>query len=243
MRILTAFLLFISISTTAQDYSKNKVVPLTATVSDSPASITLNWTENTARGTYYIIKRKIKGETNWESTIGTVGVGTTSFTDNTAIIGVSYEYSVEKADDVAGNFVKSWGYINVGIQYELDYNKGDMLLLVDANIAGSISSGVNQLKNDLYKDGWMVTTVNVESSLSSIEVKEIIKTQYSSLPNLKSIYILGHVAVPYSGNIMPDGHTEHLGAWVADSYYADIDGVWTDVSVNSTGARGTINDN
>ena len=243
MRRLTYLLLLLSFSLNAQDFSKNIVVPLTATVSDSPASITLNWTENTAGGNYYIIKKKIKGEQNWGPILGTLGIGTTSYTDNTATVGVSYEYSVEKSNDDTGFFANSWGYINAGIQYELDYNKGDMLLLVDANIASSISTKVNQLKDDLYKDGWMVTTVNVESSLSSIEVKEIIKTQYSSLPNLKSIYILGHVAVPYSGNIMPDGHTDHNGAWVADSYYADLDGVWTDVSVTSTGARGTINDN
>mgnify|MGYP000013517969 CR=1 FL=1 len=30
--------------------------------------------------------------------------------------------------------------------------------------------------------------------------------------------------MPYSGNIYPDGHTDHRGAWPADTYYGDIDG-------------------
>ncbi|MCK5825160.1 MAG: fibronectin type III domain-containing protein [Ichthyobacteriaceae bacterium] len=243
IKLLVTLLLIISISAKSQDYSKNKVVPLTAVVSNSPPSITLNWTENTSRGNYYIIKRKVKGKNVWNSTTVTLNTGNTTFTDYRAVVGVSYEYTVEKTDDEAGNFVNSWGYINAGIEYQLDYNKGDMLLLIDADVSEAISTKVNELKNDLYKDGWMVTTVNVKSSLSAIEVKEIIKSKYATLPNLKSLYILGHVAVPYSGNIMPDSHIDHFGAWVADSYYADLDGVWTDNAVNNTMARGTINDN
>lgn len=50
--------------------------------------------------------------------------------------------------------------------------------------------------------------------------------------------------VPYSGNIAPDGHTpDHLGAWPADGYYADMDGNWTDVSINNAGASQLRNQN
>ena len=42
--------------------------------------------------------------------------------------------------------------------------------------------------------------------------------------------------MPYSGNINPDGHGDHLGAWPADCYYGDVDGSWTDIFVNSTTA-------
>jgi hypothetical protein len=37
-----------------------------------------------------------------------------------------------------------------------------------------------------------------------------------------------------SGNICPDGHPDHYGAWPSDGYYADLDGSWTDVSVNNS---------
>jgi hypothetical protein len=47
------------------------------------------------------------------------------------------------------------------------------------------------------------------------------------------LYILGHVPVPYSGNLNPDGHEAHMGAWPADGYYGDLDGSWLDTSVNT----------
>jgi hypothetical protein len=44
----------------------------------------------------------------------------------------------------------------------------------------------------------------------------------------------GHVPVPYSGNFNLDGHDYHFGAWPADVFYGDMDGVWTDSSVTQT---------
>ncbi|MCK5907786.1 MAG: hypothetical protein KAG37_09360, partial [Flavobacteriales bacterium] len=85
--------------------------------------------------------------------------------------------------------------------------------------------------------------LSIDSKLSPIDVKSQILSQYNSLPNLKTIYILGGVAVPYSGNINPDGHGDHRGAWPADVYYADLDGDWTDVSVNNTSAADSRNYN
>jgi hypothetical protein len=56
-------------------------------------------------------------------------------------------------------------------------------------------------------------------------------------------YVLGHVPVPYSGNIAPDGHSGHIGAWPADGYYGEMNGAWTDTTVNNTTADRTQNDN
>lgn len=54
---------------------------------------------------------------------------------------------------------------------------------------------------------------------------------------------MGNIKVPYSGDINPDGHPDHLGAWPADGYYADMDGIWTDVSVNDIVASDPRNRN
>ena len=61
------------------------------------------------------------------------------------------------------------------------------------------------------------------------------------------MYLLGHIPVPYSGTYCqdaqylypPDGHAatdpnSHCGAWPADVYYGDVDGVWTDETVQNT---------
>ncbi|HEY6228327.1 MAG TPA: hypothetical protein VI282_14490, partial [Verrucomicrobiae bacterium] len=39
------------------------------------------------------------------------------------------------------------------------------------------------------------------------------------------------------------GHPNHIGAWAADTYYADMDGTWTDSSVNDTSAERADNYN
>ena len=60
-----------------------------------------------------------------------------------------------------------------------------------------------------------------------------------------TVYIIGHVPVPYSGYFSstgtrppPDGHVEgsgnHTGAWPADVFYADFDGIWEDILVKCT---------
>jgi hypothetical protein len=51
------------------------------------------------------------------------------------------------------------------------------------------------------------------------------------------VFLLGRIRVPYSGDIYPDGHPDHEGAWPADVYYADMNGAWTDNAVNVTVAN------
>lgn len=47
------------------------------------------------------------------------------------------------------------------------------------------------------------------------------------------VFLLGRVPVPYSGDIAPDGHqNDHRGAWPCDGYYACLEGIWTDNTVN-----------
>jgi len=61
--------------------------------------------------------------------------------------------------------------------------------------------------------------------------------------NVKAWLILGHLAVAYSGDIKPDAHPEHQGAWPADVFYADMDGEWTDTSVTSINGTYAANHN
>jgi hypothetical protein len=69
---------------------------------------------------------------------------------------------------------------------------------------------------------------------SVVVIKNYIFQQYyADVQNSKAIFLLGHLPVPYSGQIFPDGHLDHEGAWPADVFYGDIDGTWTDFFVNS----------
>jgi hypothetical protein len=56
----------------------------------------------------------------------------------------------------------------------------------------------------------------------------------SDYENSQTLFLLGHIPVPYSGNSAHDGHTNHQGAWAADLFYGEVDGNWTDIFVNNT---------
>ncbi|MCC5790853.1 MAG: fibronectin type III domain-containing protein [Opitutales bacterium] len=60
---------------------------------------------------------------------------------------------------------------------------------------------------------------------------------------MKAVILLGRIPVPYSGDINPDAHSDHKGAWPADTYYADLTGTWTDDTVNNTSANQSRNHN
>lgn len=244
MKILSSLLVVLLFSTTlyAQDAAKNWTVQLTATVNDDPASITLTWEPNAnpTPTTYYIF-RKIKGTSGWGTSIGTVpAAGTLAFTDVTAIEGVSYEYYIQLR---LGGTIYGWGNINSGINVQLSPNKGDLLLLVDQTFATGLEDEIATLEEDLYKDGWMVLTHLVDPSSEPSEIKTEIISYYETLPNLTALYLLGNIPVPYSGELYPDAHDDHVGAWPADVYYADIDGNWTDATVNNMTASSTRNHN
>ncbi len=230
-----------SLSLAAQNYGKLLTVELSVTIQTSPASITLIWEDNqNTVPDAYLIWRKVKGTQGWGNSIASFPSSTLSFIDNSVSSGVSYEYHVQLRD---GNTIYAWGYINAGIELELSPNKGDLLILVDSSFATSLETEIIQLEKDLYNDGWNHTRISVNPNNTPQNVKAMITNQYNSLPDLKAVYLFGHIPVPYSGNLYPDGHADHEGAWPADVYYADMDGVWTDNSVNNTIASSSRNQN
>jgi hypothetical protein len=117
------------------------------------------------------------------------------------------------------------------------------LLLVDQRHADALSAELDILEYDMYTDGWMVTRVVVDSTSTVPEVKDQILAQYAALNNLVGLYILGHIPVPYSGDLYPDYLYYHRGAWPADLYYADMFGEWTDTDITRETAIDPRNDN
>lgn len=137
-----------------------------------------------------------------------------------------------------------YGYILAGLSLPATEYRGTFLLLVDDVYVQPLATEIAQLVRDLEGDGWHVqqATANRDDEVS--EVKSLIASVYESASDLKMVYLLGHIPVPYAGDIYPDGHVEnHWGAWAADVYYADIDGVFTDTLVNNTTAQFSYNHN
>jgi hypothetical protein len=202
-------------------------------VQTNPPRITLNWRAN-ASATQHFIYRKLKSGTSWGAVLESFDGTATQFIDSTVNVGVSYEYRVlRQAASYTG-----YGYVNAGIEVPAVHSRGILILVVDETFVDSLSSEIARLKADIEGDGWKVVQHNVSRTASVMAVKSLIVETYNQdKPNTKAVFLLGRIRVPYSGDLFPDGHPDHEGAWPADVYYADMNGAWTDNSVNVTVAN------
>lgn len=238
MKLLFSLVLaIISTSLCAQVTTKDYAIRITATVQTTPPGITLNW-DAVAGNNNISIYRKSKNATSWGTAITQVAGNVTTYTDNTVQADSAYEYYLYKSASTSPR-----GYIYAGIKQPAIHNRGAILLLVDSALIDSCKTEITTLMQDLRGDGWEVLRRDVLSTTPATTVKSYIVSTYNSQSNLEAVYVLGHVAIPHSGNINPDAHTNHVGAWAADSYYADVDGNWTDNAVNNTSSSNSKNHN
>ena len=204
-------------------------VRASSSVQASPAKITISWPQDERYApSSYTIYRRLPGASSWGT--GTVLSGsTTSYADTNVAAGTAYEYRIVKVTSA----YPGYGYIQTGINIPLVENRGKVVLIVDNTYAANLATELTRLERDLTGDGWTVLRHDVSRTATVPSVKALIKADYTADPgNVKSVFLFGHVPVPYSGQLNPDGHPEHTGAWPADAYYGDMDGTWTDNTVN-----------
>src|SRR2546423_3517174 len=143
----------------------------------------------------------------------------------------AYEYQIVKTTPT----YTGYGYILAGVNAPLIEHRGKVILVIDKTCATPLGPELARLQQDLVGDGWTVLRHEVDRTDTVPKVKELIIADYKADPaNVKALFLFGHIPVPYSGNIIPDGHyPDHQGAWPADAYYGDMDGKWTDSTVNT----------
>src|SRR6187549_1810958 len=237
---LFGFLSLFSISITNAQTCQDASVEISAVVQNNPPQIVLNWLPNVDTTTQYVISRKTKVGASWGSPIATLDGTISTYKDSTINANTSYEYRITR--QAVG--YTAYGFINAGIEMEAVHSRGIIILVIDETFKDSLATEIERLQSDLNGDGWKVITINASRTASVTTVKAAIVEAYNvDKPNTKAVFLLGHVPVPYSGNINPDGHPDHLGAWPADVYYADMNGTWTDNSVNTEAATDPRNHN
>ncbi|MDB6034244.1 MAG: hypothetical protein JWM16_4582 [Verrucomicrobiales bacterium] len=190
--------------------------------------------------TNYVLYRKLPDDTTWGTGVTLAG-STTSFTDNNVEGSRAYEYRVVK--NSMG--YRGYGYVRAGAGVPLVDYRGKLVLLVESSLSSPLATELARLQQDLVGDGWQVLRHDVSWTATVQEIKDIIRGDYySDTANVHSLFLIGHVPVPYSGDISPDDHNpEHRGAWPADSFYGDMDGTWTDSTVTSIGSSDPRNHN
>jgi hypothetical protein len=205
-------------------------VEASATVSDSPAKITLSWVAD-AYATSYTISRKAPSDTSWKKLASLAGDAAT-YEDTSVEAHRVYEYQIQKAGTQETSYT-GYGYVQTAIDAPLVDNRGRIVLLIDSTYAADLSAELTRLQQDLVGDGWTVLRHDVSRTDTPDNIKAIIRADYDADPNnTTAVFLFGHVPVPYSGAIAPDGHAAHKGAWPADAFYGDMNGRWTDLTTN-----------
>ena len=221
-------------------FFKGKAV-LNGSGEDSPGQIRLSWfydfSLNRSGGRDgNTVQRRMIGPETWLSDSGwrrlAVVTNALSYTDATVQPAALYEYRVGDAS------LLNERYIQAGIDLPPVERRGRVLLLVAKNVVSGLAVPLSQLRRDLVGDGWEVAfreapthddAVWANNVKNIALVKSWVTQEWSTYSNqLKAVFLLGHVVIPYSGGGPEDGHAENAGAWGADSYYGDIDGQYTD---------------
>lgn len=235
----TSLLLFVIASSVVGQSAQQTAVRVSAVATNSPPTITFSWPLD-ATATSYTVIRRFHGSNNWGASQAVPGGGTaTGYVDSTVVVGTRYEYWFSKIGNPSGR-----GFISTGVDIPPVHSRGKLVLIVDSTKITSLGSRLDRLISDLIGDGWTVLRHDVLPTQAVTAIKALIVANYVADPvNVKSVLLLGRIPVPYSGAIAPDGHPDHAGAWPADVYYGEMNGLWTDSSINTTSATRLENRN
>ncbi len=235
--------LALAVSAVRGQTPRDFAIDLYAVPSTNTPCLTLNWSiRRQGNITAQKIHRRVKGGTAWVKQAD-LATNATSFVDSTAVPGVEYEYWMERT--YTGIYpTTAMGYLSAGVEVPMVESRGKLLLVIDSTMVAPLAPEIEQLQADLTGEGWTVQTMTALRSDTAANVKAQIVAAYNADPvNVKMVYLLGHVPVPYSGSMAPDGHPDHTGAWPADGYYGEMNGTWTDSTVNNTSGSRTQNKN
>lgn len=152
------------------------------------------------------------------------------FTNSDLVIGQRYEFQISNQ------------LLTAAIAAAPVEDRGRLLLIIEQSLAKSLAREIDVFENDLAGDGWSVARFLAprhndrqpsRNALSVQSVKSFILSQ--ARPGQPgTILLLGHVSIPYSAFSSPDGHGGR--ALPADIYYGDLDGLYTDHTVDFASA-------
>jgi hypothetical protein len=229
---ITFLFLLVTTALTYGQTTKDLTVQAWVETNEAAPSITINWKKVSNNVTSYDIYRKSKDASAWGTIVDSCSAHDTMWTDTNITIGSTYEYRIQKMNGAVELGVT---YILSGIRMPIIHNRGSLLVISEQTLTDSIPNEINSYLKDLAGDGWNVEMYIVSKTDSIQKIKRLIKNYNLAIGNLKTVIIIGHVPVPYSGNYSPDGHSDHAGCWPTDAYYVLDYEQWLDEEINYSG--------
>jgi len=122
--------------------------------------------------------------------------------------GITRDFYIKKTS--SSSAYNGIGLLQCGFELPPEHENGRCLIAVDKDLYNDIYVGVLTLAEDMDRDGWETTILEVPDTLSAPEIKTLVSEWYDEdYSRSQALFILGHLAVPYSGNVAYDGHPDH----------------------------------
>ncbi len=194
--------------------------------SDSTEGVVLNWRSDSIDPPP--LQRKTPNSTTWSRL--SVSPSRGRWIDTNVVAGRRYEYR------------SGTQYWLTGMQAAPVEDRGRVILVVEKSMAAALKNELRQFRANLVGDGWSLVQTNVPrhddtrwtaNTNQIAALKAFLTACYQADPaQTKTVVLIGHVPIPYSGYQNPDGHGAR--ALPADGFYGDIDGVYTDTRLDSS---------
>lgn len=204
-------------------------VPLQINAALNPPATFLSWPN--PQNSDILLRRRIKGEAGntWVELVNAPQTLLNGYFDNGLDASKTYEYALERKTGSQ----TAYGYAFANFFTPVNDAGGKLLVFIDSTTADLLGADLVTYKNDLRGEGWAIVPFKTGPFTTVQWVKNQIVNAYNADPGgVRAIMLIGPVPVPYSGSTAWDGQSDHVGAWPCDAYYGDIDGIWTDNSVN-----------
>jgi hypothetical protein len=236
---LLSLIAIISTTTLFSQQAREVGVEIQVSLNNSN-DLVLNWFQQNG-STKYEVYTKGSDDLSWDK-LAEVDGSITTFTDTSYVVGTRKEYRVARSStsySFQGN-----GYILAGFDVPAKESWGRVLMVIEDKYQSAAVAEVQEYIDQIKNEGYLVDTHYVNAMDDPSQVKAWIKNNWEKdKSTFTMVFLLGRVPVPYSGDMRPDGHTDHTGAWPADMYFGSFSVDWTDKTVNTTSASRAVNRN
>ncbi len=205
-------------------------IPIQVSAGLNPPGVLLTWPNPTTSDIQ--LRRRSQGEPGdaWVLLLDESATFRNGYFDTTGLsANATYEYALSRKTGP----VQAYGYAYAAIAAPPVDARGKILVFVDSTSADILGADLVAYKNDLRGEGWEIIPFHTGPFTTVQSLKNQIINQYTADPtHIKAILLIGDVPVPYAGSTAWDNKSDHVGAWPCDAYYGDMNGVWSDQTVN-----------